>query len=73
MLSYSNQNNIVLAQKHTHRLMEQNRAQKQNLVFDSDGKESVYNAGDPGLIPGSGRSPEKGLATHYSILAWRIP
>ena len=53
--------------------MEQNRAQKQNLVFDSDGKESVYNAGDPGLIPGSGRSPEKGLATHYSILAWRIP
>ena len=24
----------------------------------SDGKASVYNAGDPGLIPGSGRSPE---------------
>ena len=23
----------------------------------SDGKVSVYNAGDPGLIPGSGRSP----------------
>ena len=23
----------------------------------SDGKESAYNAGDPGLIPGSGRSP----------------
>jgi len=28
----------------------------QNLVFpnDSDGKESVHNAVDPGLIPGSG-------------------
>ena len=26
----------------------------------SDGKESAYNAGDQGLIPGSGRSPGKG-------------
>ena len=79
----------------------------------SVGKESTYNAGDPSLIPGSGRSPgegigyplqyswaslvaqlvknqpaiwetlvqflgwedplEEGLATHSSILAWRIP
>ena len=77
------------------------------------GKESTWNAGDAGLIPGSGRSPgegigypfqyswaslmtqlvknlpamwetwvqslgwedplEKGKATHFSILAWRIP
>ena len=29
--------------------------------------------GDPGLIPGSGRSLEKEMATHSSILAWRIP
>ena len=83
----------------------------------SDGKASTCNAGDPGLIPGSGRSPgegngnplqysylknwaslvaqrveclsamwetqvqslgredplEKEMATHSSILAWRIP
>ena len=26
----------------------------------SDGKESTYNAGDPGSIPGSGRSPGEG-------------
>ena len=26
----------------------------------SDGKASAYNAGDQGLIPGSGRSPEEG-------------
>jgi len=26
----------------------------------SDGKEYACNAGDPGLIPGSGRSPEEG-------------
>ena len=29
--------------------------------------------GDPGLIPLSGRSVEKGIATHSSILAWEIP
>ena len=79
----------------------------------SAGKESACNAGDPGLIPGSRRSPgegigyplqyswaslvaqivknpsamqdtwvqslgwedplEEGTATHFSILAWRIP
>ena len=27
----------------------------------SAGKESAYNAGDPGLIPGSGRSPGEGI------------
>ena len=78
----------------------------------SASKESACNAGDPGSIPGSGRSPgekigyplhflglpwcpdgkesackweawvqslgwedplEEGMATHSSILAWRIP
>ena len=28
---------------------------------------------DAGLIPGSGRSLEEGMAIHSSILAWRIP
>ena len=36
-------------------------------------KASASNAGDPGSIPGLGRSLEKGKATHSSILAWRIP
>ena len=31
-----------------------------NFPGGSDGKASVYNVGDPGLIPGSGRSPEEG-------------
>ena len=79
----------------------------------SAGKESAYIAGDPGSIPGLGRSPgkgigyplqyswaslvaqmvknlpamletwvlslawedplEEGMATHFSILSWRIP
>ena len=28
---------------------------------------------DLGSTPGSGRSPEGGHGTHFSILAWRIP
>ena len=36
-------------------------------------KESACNSGDASLIAGSGRSLEEGMATHSSILAWRIP
>ena len=28
---------------------------------------------DAGSIPGSGRSLEEGMATHSSILTWKIP
>ena len=38
---------------------------------DSAGKESTCNAGAMDSIPGLGRCP--GMATHSSILAWRIP
>ena len=38
----------------------------------SDSKESACSAGDPDSIPGSGRSLEKEMATHCSVLAWRI-
>ena len=31
-----------------------------SLPDDSDGKEYTCNVGDPGLIPGSGRSPGEG-------------
>ena len=43
------------------------------LPCGSAGKESTCNAGDLGSIPGLGRSPGEGTATHSSILAWRIP
>ena len=47
----------------------------------SNGKEPAYNAGDPGSIPGSGRSPEEGSGSsvQYSCLenpmyrgAWQV-
>ena len=39
---------------------------------DSDGKASVYNVGDLGSILGREDPLEKEMATHSSILAWRI-
>ena len=42
----------------------EDQAQRRACDFpgDSDGKESACNAGDQGLIPGSGRSPGEGNA-----------
>ena len=39
-------------------------------------KNPPADAGDvkaAGSIPGLGRSPEEGMATHFSTLVWRIP
>ena len=40
---------------------------------DSDGKESACSVGDPVQSLGWEDPLEKGMATHSSILAWRIP
>ena len=45
----------------------------QGFLGGSDGKESACSAGDPGCIPGSGRSPGEGNSNPSNILAWRIP
>ena len=39
----------------------------------SDGKAPAYDAGDPALIPGWGRSPGEGkeTAAHSNVHAWR--
>ena len=36
-------------------------------------KESACNAGDQDSVTGLGRSLKEDIATHSSILAWRIP
>ena len=68
----------ILYNKHDLNLMAQlglvlcNRASQVVLVV----KNPPATAGDireAGLIPGSGRSLEEGVATHSSILAWKIP
>ena len=46
---------------------------RSDFLGGSDGKESACNAGYPGSTPGSGRSLEKEMATHSSILAWETP
>ena len=48
-----------------------NKVYRFSVYFgDSDGKESAYNAGDPGSFPGSGRSPGEGNGNprQYSCL-----
>ena len=47
--------------------------EKKKTVSGSVGKESACNARDLGVIPGSGIPLEEGMATHSSILNWRIP
>ena len=42
------------------------------LPGGSDSKDSACSEEDLGLIPGLGGSPGGGMATHSSILAWRI-
>ena len=39
----------------------------------SDGKVSAYSVGDRGSIPGQEDLLQKEMATHSSILAWKIP
>ena len=39
----------------------------------SDSKESVCNAGDPVSTLSQEQPLEEGMATHSSVLAWRIP
>ena len=46
---------------------------QQELPWWLNGKESTCQCRRPGSIPGSGRSPEKEMTTHSSILAWEIP
>ena len=47
------------------------------LILDFSGGSVVQNlpdnSGDTALIPGSGRSLEKEMAAHSSVLAWKIP
>ena len=45
----------------------------QGLPGGSVSKESICNAGDPGLIPESKNTQEKKMATHFTVLAWRTP
>ena len=41
--------------------------------MSSEVKESAGSAGDADSVPGWGRSPGEGSATHSSILVWRLP
>ena len=44
---------------------------KQGFPGSSAGRESTCNAGDPGLIPGSGRSPREGIG-YLQQYSWAL-
>ena len=46
---------------------------KDRLPWWLRGKESEFQCRRHGLIPGPGRSPEKEMTAHSSILAWKMP
>ena len=54
-------------------LLEKGIATTRDFPGGSEGKASVYNVGDLGLIPGSGDPLEKEMAAHSSSLACKIP
>ena len=48
-------------------------AKKKNKQTEKHPPVNAKDLRNEGSIPGSGRFPEEELATHSSILAWRIP
>ena len=56
-----------------HGVAESDTTEPLSLPGCSDSKQSACGVGDAGSIPETGRCSEEGLATHSSILAWRIP
>ena len=42
-------------------------------IYGSDGKASVYDVGDPGSIPGLGRSLGEGNGNPLPYYSWKIP
>ena len=47
---------------------------QKTIIFNIlDGQESACNVGDLGSISRLERFPREGIATHSSILTWRIP
>ena len=49
------------------------KKKKFSVVNGSEVKASASNVGDPGLIPGLGRSPGEGNGNPLQYSCWRIP
>ena len=70
---YSSLNIHTHTHTHTHTRTYIYTQRYMDFPSDSDGKKSACNAGDPGSIPGLGRSLGERNGYTFSILAWRIP
>ena len=73
-IKYNTENNGELGKERNKREVKK-RVQERGFPYCTSGKESTTmqeTLRDMGSIPESGRSLEKGMATHSSILVWRI-
>ena len=62
-----------LSKRHTHKQNKEDLETQPGFPGGSDGKETPCNARGPVLSLGQEDSLEKGMASHSSVLAWRIP
>ena len=53
-------------------LLDQSQVCHEGFIGDSDSKEPALNAGDLGSILDQEDLPEKEMATHSSILDWKV-
>ena len=58
--------------RYSQRMSEPGGKSKEMMYNGSESKEFACNAGDPGSIPGLGRSPGGEHGNHSSFLAWII-
>ena len=65
--------NVDSILKSRHHLANKGQSYEFSFPGDSDGKESTCSTGDQGRSLGQEDPPKKGMATHSSILAWRMP
>ena len=76
-LKHNTQKTKIMASGHLYAIYSwQIDAKTMETVTDfggSDSKASIYNAGDPGSIPGLGSSPGEGNGNPLQYACWRIP
>ena len=66
-------NNLLFVSLVIHLLLQRSQLRTQGFPDSSAVENPPTNAGDAGLILGLEDSLEEEMATHSSILAWRIP
>ena len=68
-----NHHNRAIINKYLEELLWPTWTARRSFPGGLDGRASAYNVGDPGSIPGLGRSPGEGNGNPLQYSAWKIP